>query len=89
MAHVVERHTVNNIAKFAGKSKFNQGEDLTVLINSGTQQRMVKQANGNYARTWDVGREIGFDRVTGQKTTVMTVIVRPNGELVTAFPGLP
>lgn len=89
MEHVIERHTVNNFAKFAGKSKFNEGESLSALVNSGTQQRMVQQVNGNFARTWDVGRQIGIDRVTGQTTSVMTVITRPNGELVTAFPGRP
>jgi hypothetical protein len=50
---------------------------------------MVQQGNGNFARTWDAGRSIGIDRVTGQQTSVMTVITRPNGELVTAFPGRP
>lgn len=89
MQHVVERHTVNDIAKFAGKSKFNAGEDLSVLINSGTQQRMIQQANGNFARTWDAGRSIGIDRVTSQETSFLSVITRPNGELVTAFPGHP
>lgn len=89
LAHVVERHTVNDIPKFAGKSKFNEGENLSVLINSGTQQRMVQQANGNFARTWDAGRSVGIDRVSGQHTSVMTVITRPDGELVTAFPGHP
>ncbi|HLP68036.1 MAG TPA: hypothetical protein VK181_11010, partial [Rhizobium sp.] len=89
IAHVIERHTVNDIAKFAGKSKFNEAEDLTSLINSGVQQRMVRQANGNFSRTWDVGRPIGFDRVTGQQTSVMTVVTRPSGELITAFPGRP
>jgi len=34
MQHVVKRHTVNNIAKFAGKSKFNQGENVTALIQT-------------------------------------------------------
>ncbi|GAA4349200.1 hypothetical protein GCM10023165_35770 [Variovorax defluvii] len=89
MAHVVERHTVNDIAKFADKSKFNEAENLSTLISSGTHQQMVQQANGNFARTWDAGRSIGIDRVTGQQTSVMTVITRPNGELVTAFPGRP
>jgi RHS repeat-associated protein len=89
MSHVVERHTAKGIAKFAGKSKFNEGENLSALINSGTQQQMAKQANGNLARTWDAGRLIGIDRVTGRQTSVMTVITRPNGDLVTAFPGRP
>lgn len=89
MAHVVNRHTVNGIAKYANKSKFNQGEDLEALINSGTQQRVVLQPNGNYVRTWDVGRAIGVDRSTGSQTSVMTVVTRQNGELVTAHPGPP
>jgi hypothetical protein len=89
MNHVIERHTVNNIAKYAGKSKFNEGENLSALINSGTQQRMIQLGNGNFARTWDVGRPIGADRATGRQTSVMTVITRQNGELITAFPGRP
>mgnify|MGYP001059413550 FL=1 len=89
MTHVVERHTVNDIEKFSGKSKFNEGEDLSVLIGTGTQQKMVQQANGNFSRTWDAGRLIGVDRITGQQTSVITVITRQNGELVTAFPGRP
>jgi uncharacterized protein RhaS with RHS repeats len=89
LKHVVDRHTVNNIAKFANKSKFNVGEDLSGLIRSGTQQRAVPQPNGNFARTFDVGRNIGVDRATGGQTSVMTIITRPNGDLVTAFPGVP
>jgi len=89
MAHVVERHTVNDVAKYSGKSKFNEGENLSSLIDSGTQQWMTRQANGNFARTWDVGRLIGVDRLTGQQTSVMSVITKPSGDLVTAFPGYP
>lgn len=89
MQHVLDRHTVNNIAKYVGKSKFNPGEDIAKLIEQATQQPMVPQANGNFARTFDVGRSIGVDRATGQATSTMTVITRPNGTLVTAFPGKP
>jgi len=89
MNHVIERHTANGIAKFSGKSKFNEGENIPALINSGTQQRMTQQDNGNFARTWDTGRSIGIDNASGKQTSVMTVITRPNGELVTAFPGSP
>ena len=89
LQHVIERHTHSGIAKFAGKSKFNTGEDVVGLIESATQQRMVQQANGNFARTFDVGRNIGFDRNVGAQTSWMTVITRADGSLVTAFPGLP
>ena len=62
---------------------------LQVLIKLSSQKPMVKQANGNFARTFDVGRAIGFDRNIQKQTSIMTVITRPNGELVTAFPGTP
>jgi RHS repeat-associated protein len=89
MAHVVERHTLNNIAKFASKSKFGECENLTELIASGAQQQMLRQANGNFARTWDVGRSVGVDVYTGRPTSIMTVITSSDGTLVTAFPGRP
>ena len=89
LEHVIERHTHSGIAKYAGKSKFNAGEDVVDLIRSGTQQPMVQQANGNFARTFDMGRSIGVDRTTNQATSVMTVITKPDGTLVTAFPGTP
>lgn len=89
MAHILERHTVNNIAKFAGKSKFNAGEDIAGLITRATQQPMVPQANGNFQRIFNAGRNIGVDRATGQATSTMTVITNRDGDLITAFPGLP
>lgn len=50
---------------------------------------MVKQANGNFARVVDAGRDIGFDKVTGKSTSVYTVITNSEGKLVTSFPGKP
>lgn len=89
LAHTLERHAAGGVARFAGKSKFNAGEDIAKLIRSGTQQPMVRQANGNFARTFDVGREIGFSRNVGGPTSIMTIITDRNGNLVTAFPGQP
>lgn len=86
MAKVVKLHT--GIPNYI-KSKFNHGEDISSLIISGTQQPMVRQPNGKYARIWDVGRPIGTDRKTGQQTSIMTVITNLNGKLITAFPGPP
>lgn len=88
LQHVVERHTVNDLAKFAGKSKFNPGEDLTSLIQRGTQQPMVKQGS-RFVRTFDAGKNIGLDRTAGQQTSIMTVVTEFDGALVTAFPGAP
>jgi hypothetical protein len=85
----MDRHSFKQLAKFAGKSKFNANEHITGLIRSATQHPMVRQPNGNFSRTFDVFRNIGVDRVTGQQTSIMTVITKPNGNLVTAFPGAP
>ncbi|MDO8312392.1 MAG: hypothetical protein Q7T25_10670 [Sideroxyarcus sp.] len=89
LEHVVERHTVNGLAKFVAKSKFNASENLSSLINQASQHVPVPQGNGNLARTFNVGHDIGIDRVSGKQTSTMTVITRSNGDLVTAFPGHP
>jgi hypothetical protein len=89
MEHVLERHIVNGIPEYATKSKFTTGVNLEELIQQGTQMPMVRQANGNFARTFDAGRAIGIDRATGQASSVVTIITKPNGNLVTMFPGAP
>lgn len=85
----MDRHTYNGIAKSAGKSKFNAGENITELVRSGAQMPGVRQVNGRIARTFDAGRDIDFDRSLGQQTNIMTVITEADGTLVTAFPGRP
>lgn len=87
--HTLKRYTNSGISKFANKSKFNSSENVVDLIKSSTQQPMVKQANGNFSRTFDVGRKIGTDMTTGNQTSIMTVITNETGNLVTAFPGSP
>ena len=89
MQHVLERHIVNGIPEFAGKSKFTTGVNLTELIQQGAQMPMVRQANGNFARTFDAGRIIGIDRATGRASSTVTIITRPNEDLVAMFPGAP
>ena len=49
----------------------------------------MEQANGNFSRIVDAGREIGIDRLTGQPTSIYTIITNIRSELVTAFPGMP
>lgn len=89
LAHVLERHTANGAKKWANKSIFNSADEIPDLIQQATQMPMVKQANGNFARVVDAGRDIGFDRVTGKSTSVYTVITNSEGKLVTSFPGKP
>ncbi len=89
MQHVLERHIINGIPEFAAKSKFITGADLTKLIEQGTQMPMAQQANGYFARVFDAGQIVGIDRASGNATSIVTIITKANGDLVTMFPGRP
>jgi RHS repeat-associated protein len=87
--HVLQRHVVGG-ARTAGKSIFNAGEDVSALVRNASGVQRVKQVSGNnFERVVDAGRTIGVDRVTGNPTSVYTVITNAADELVTAFPGRP
>ncbi len=88
LKHVLETHAVGG-AETLGKSIFHAGEDIPALIKSAESVAPVKQAGGNLERIVEAGRTIGTDRATGQATSTYTVITRPSGDLVTAFPGRP
>jgi RHS repeat-associated protein len=89
LTHTMRRHTVNDIGKYATKSKFSNPHEVSTLIKQSTHHPMIPQAHGNFARIVDAGKNIGIDRVTGQPTSIYTVITGPNGNLITAFPGNP
>jgi hypothetical protein len=89
LAHTLERHTVNDIAKWANKSKFFNASEVENLIQQGTQMPMIRQANGNYFRIVNAGRNIGINRATGNPTSIYTIITNGQGNLITAFPGIP
>jgi hypothetical protein len=73
----------------ARKSIFGIGEDVIGLIRQAETVKPYQQAHGNFARIVNAGRPIGIDARTGRWTSVYTVITRPDGTLVTAFPGTP
>jgi RHS repeat-associated protein len=88
---VISKHG-SNISGKGGvlKSRFFEGENIGELITSGIHQQANKQVSGkNLQRTFNVGRNIGTDVMTGRPTSIMTVITQPSGRLVTAFPGRP
>jgi hypothetical protein len=87
----MQRHAINTIAKFASKSKFYTAdeEEIENLILEATQHPVTQQSGGNFERIVDAGRTIGRDRMTGLPTSTYTVVTKPSGELVTAFPGRP
>jgi hypothetical protein len=71
------------------KSIFNAGENIQGLIKAAEGTAPVRQATGNFERVVDAGRPIGIDRATGAPTSTYTVITKPNGDLISAFPGKP
>ena len=87
LAHVLERHAAGG-GKTLGKSLFSAGEDIKGLIQA-AGSAPARNSGGALIRTVDAGRTIGFDRVTGQATSVYTVITKSSGELITAYPGRP
>jgi len=89
LAHAPRRHSVNRYTKYAGKSKFDVGIDVAALIKQAEQEPAHRQADGSFARTVDIGHEIGVDRASGRRSSLLTVITRANGDLITAFPGQP
>lgn len=88
LRHVLDRHTINGIAKFAKRSKFNPGVNVTNLVNSAAGRSGTIQ-RGRIVRVVDAGKHIGVDRTTGCQISTFTVVTEANGELVTAFPGTP
>lgn len=88
--HVLPRHTVNDLAEYTAKSKFGSDVDVAQLIRESADGTFTVQSKGsNFERVIDTGREIGIDHTTGKGTSVFTVIVDRDGNLITAFPGVP
>jgi hypothetical protein len=50
---------------------------------------IIRQAKGNFSRVVNAGRNIGIDRVTGNPTSIYTIITDGQGNLITAFAGIP
>jgi len=60
-----------------------------LLVRQADTTQPVTQASGNLQRTVHASQTVGFDCNVGQFTSTYTVVTKPNGELVTAFPGVP
>lgn len=88
LAHIFDRHLAEGSLS-AGKSLFNDKDSIAPLIASAAGIVPITQENGNLAYVVDARRVVGVDRETGQATSVYTVITKPGGDLVTAFPGNP
>lgn len=70
----------------AGKSQFFDGADLVQLSNTDGLTGVVQQ-NGNLRYVLRDAGDIGVDRTTGLPTDIYTVIRKPDGSVLTIFPG--
>jgi len=87
--HVMQRHYPRS-GMFLTKSKFSiSAREIVNLIKNSSQLPKILQRGGNYIRIVNAGRVIGVDAITGQPTSVFTIVTNKAGDLVTSFPGLP
>jgi hypothetical protein len=88
--HAIERHGPNrDQARWGRKSQFDSEALARQAIKQADPIPGVQQQNGNWAITFNMGRDIGFDRNTNSRTSIVTVIAKPDGCVITAFPGTP
>lgn len=70
----------------AGKSQFFDGENLGGLSNTDGVTGVL-QKNGNTRYVMRGTQDVGVDRTTGLPTDAYTVIRKPDGSVLTMFPG--
>lgn len=70
----------------AGKSQFFDGENLGGLSNTDGAAGVL-QKNGNTRFVMRGSQDVGVDRTTGLPTNAYTVIRKPDGSVLTMFPG--
>jgi hypothetical protein len=70
----------------AGKSQFFDGADLGQLSNTDGLTGVV-QENGNLRYVLRGAGDVGVDRTTELPTDIYTVIRKPDGSVLTMFPG--
>lgn len=91
LVHTLERHTINGITRWAGKSKFLVSSEDAVkdLIHKAAQLPAIRQTTGaNFQRVVNAGKDIGIDMTTKRTTSFYTVITDASNNFITAFPGL-
>lgn len=70
----------------AGRSQFFDGEDLGQLSDTRDASGVV-QKNGNVRYVLHGADDVGVDRTTGLPTNIYTVIRKPDGSVLTMYPG--
>ena len=88
VAHIEDRH-IEGQGDWQTTSYFFEETDYIDLIMRAEAIDPIEQFDGRFARTIEVEGNIGFDRIDGVDTNLVTVITEADGTLVTAHPGVP
>jgi hypothetical protein len=88
LEHIEDRHLPSG-ANGDDASQFSPDTDVVDLIRDAEGTPAEEQANSRFARVVTSPDVVGYDAATGEYTHTYTVITEANGDLVTAFPGMP
>ncbi len=72
---------------FVHKSKFHSFAIAEEAIDQSAKYPALKADNGYLITTFDMGYQTGIDFRSNEPVSAVTVVTRPNGEVVTAYPG--
>ncbi len=89
MGHVLEKHTYGSTIANASKfTKANSSEAAIKALANAAVRNGTPSPNvyGRTAYIYDTGKVIGTNGYTGANTTVVKVVLEPNGTLVTMYP---
>lgn len=89
--HSDHLHHVNAMTShklpFENKSKFDSAKIIDVAIDRSINYPAIEGKNGNHVVTFDMGYLTGFDAKANRRTSAVTVVLKPSGEVITAHPG--
>ncbi len=86
--HVNEalRATTNRLP-FADRSTFDSATIIGEAVSRSYEHPAILARNGNHVVTFDLGYQVGFDAFAKRRTSAVTVVIKPSGEVVTVHPG--
>jgi hypothetical protein len=74
---------------YEDRSKFDSARIIQDAIERSCEHPAVLAKNGNHVVVFDLGYIVGFDKRANRQTSAVTVVILPNGEVITAHPGTP
>ena len=72
---------------FSNKSKFDSARIIDDAITKSYEYPALVASNGNHVVVFDMKHQVGFDEVAGRSTSMVTVVLKATGEVITAHPG--